>query len=86
MYAIQNIKTGKFVYGTDYRYGRSGKKFNQRTSKDQMLTFDDYYVAAQTFRSRGCGKNYRIVVLKTVEVERVIEFDMPDRYKTYWET
>jgi hypothetical protein len=20
MYAIQNIKTGKFVYGTDYRY------------------------------------------------------------------
>ena len=63
MYAIQNIKTGKFVYGTDYRYRRSGKKHNQRTS----------------------GKDYRIVVLKTVEVKRVIEFDMPDRYKTYWE-
>lgn len=85
MYAIQNIKTGKFVYGTDYRYRRSGKKHNQRTSKNQMLTFDDYFQAAEDFRRRGCGKDYRIVVLKTVEVKRVIEFDMPDRYKTYWE-
>lgn len=85
MYAIQNIKTGKFVYGTDYRYMRSGKKYNQRTSKNQMLTYADYYEAAQDFRTRGCGKNYRIVVLKTVEVKRVINFDMPDRYMTYWE-
>jgi len=85
MYAIQNIKTGKFVYGTDYRYRRPGKKHNQRTSKNKMLTYDDYYEAAQDFRSRGCGKDYRIVVLKTVEVKRVINFDMPDRYMTYWE-
>ena len=47
MYAIQNIKTGKFVYGTDYRYGRIGQKHNQRTSKNQMLTYDDYYLAAE---------------------------------------
>lgn len=86
MYAIQNIKTGKFVYGTDYRYRRMGKKHNQRTSKNKMLTYTDYYEAAEDFRCRGCGKNYRIVVLKTVEVKRVIEFDMSDRYKTYWET
>ena len=86
MYAIQNIKTGKFVYGTDYRYGRMAKKHNQRTSKNKMLTYADYYEAAEDFRYRGCGKNYRIVVLKTVEVKGVIEFDMPDRYKTYWET
>lgn len=85
MYAIQNIKTGKFVYGTDYRYRRPGKKHNQRTSKDQMLTYDDYFSAAEDFRTRGCGKDYRIVVLKTVEVKRVIDFDMPDRYLTYWE-
>lgn len=85
MYAIQNIKTGKFVYGTDRRYPKPGKKYNQRTSKDQMLTYADYYEAAGDFRHRGCGKDYRIVVLKTVEVKRVIEFDMPDRYKTYWE-
>ena len=81
MYAIQNIKTGKFVYGTDYRFSKP----RQQTSKDQMLTFNDYYVAAEIFRSRKCGKNYRIVELKPVEVKRVIEFDMPDRYKTYWE-
>lgn len=85
MYAIQNIKTGEFVYGTDYRYGRIGKKHNQLTSKNKMLTYDDYYEAAEDFRHRGCGKNYRIVVLKTVEVKRVIDFDKPDRYMTYWE-
>lgn len=73
MYAIQNIKTGKFVYGTDYRYGRLGEKHNQRTSKNKMLTYDDYYLAAEDFRHRGCGKDYRIVVLKTVEVKRVIK-------------
>lgn len=29
MFAIQNIKTGKFLYGTDYRY----RPPHQRTSK-----------------------------------------------------
>lgn len=55
MYAIQNIKTGKFVYGTDRRYPKPGKKYNQRTSKDQMLTYADYYEAAGDFRHRGGG-------------------------------
>ena len=73
MYAIQNIKTGKFVYGTDYRYPRPNKKWNQRTSHDQMLTYADYESARIDFRRRGCGKDYRVVVLKTVEVKRVIE-------------
>lgn len=73
MYAIQNIKTGKFVYGTDYRYKNSNKKYNQRTSHNQMLTYADYESAKSDFRRRGCGKDYRIVVLKTVEVKRVIE-------------
>lgn len=85
MYAIQNIKTGKFVYGTDYRYPHPGKKFNQLTSKNKMLTYEDYYEAAEDFRHRGCGKNYRIVVLKTVEVKRIMDFDKPDGYMTYWE-
>lgn len=69
MYAIQNIKTGKFVYGTDYRY----PKRNQRTSHDQMLTYADYESAKSDFIRRGCGKDYRIVVLKTIKVKRVIE-------------
>lgn len=85
MYAIQNIKTGKFVYGTDYRYCRPGEKYNQFTSENLMLTFEDYYSAAEAFRRRGCGKDYRIVVLKTVEVKRIIEFDMPGRYMTYYD-
>lgn len=46
MFAIQNQRTGKFLYGTDYR----------------------------------CGKDYRIVVLKSVEVERVIDYDCEEGY------
>ena len=73
MFAIQNIETGKFVYGTDYRYPKPNKKFNQRTSHNQMLTYADLEQAKFDFRHRGCGKDYRIVVLKTIEVKRVIE-------------
>ena len=80
MYAIQNIKTGKFVYGTDYRYRHHNKINNQRTSNDQVLTYDNLYSAKFDFRHRGCGQNYRIVVLKTVEVKRVIDFDEDGKY------
>ena len=73
MYAIMNIKTAKFVYGTDYRYGRPGKKFNQRTSKNKMLTFANLEEAELAFKMRGCGNDYRIVVLKTIEVKRILE-------------
>ena len=69
MYAIMNIKTGRFVYGTDYRYIPQ----RQRTSKKQMLTFPNLEEAEIDFRLRGCGKDYRIVVLKTIEVKRIIE-------------
>lgn len=66
MYAIQNIKTKKFVYGTDYRYPNP----HQRTSYNNMLTYADYESAKMDFRIRRCGKEYRIV---EVEVRRVIE-------------
>ena len=69
MYAIQNIKTGKFVYGTDYRYNRP----KQRTSKDEMLTYATDWHAQLDFKKRRCGKDYRIVVLKTIGVKRVTE-------------
>ena len=68
MYAIQNIKTGKFVYGTDYRYFPR----HQRTSFNQMLTDDEYYFAECDFLSRGCSKDYRIVELEPVKVKRVL--------------
>ena len=69
MFAIQNIKTGKFVYGTDYRYNPC----RQRTSENQMLTFMDLVSCQLDFLHRKCGKDYKIVVLKTIEVKRIIE-------------
>lgn len=77
MFAIQNIKTGKFVYGTDYRYFPR----HQRTSRTQMRTYNCLNHARADFISCGCGNDYRIVCLKSVEVERVIEFDSPDGYE-----
>ena len=69
MYAIQNIKTGKFVYGTDYRYDPA----HQFTSNNRMLTFETDLAAWLDFKKRRCGKDYRIVVLKTIEVKRVTD-------------
>lgn len=57
MYAIQNIKTGKFVYGTDYRYGRIGKGHNQRTSKLKMLTYTEEYTDKYLWKFVGCSKS-----------------------------
>lgn len=71
MYAIQNIKTGKFLYGTDYRY----RPPHQRTSNTKMLTYSSIAEAALPLNPKVvCGKDYRIVVLKSVEVKRVINY------------
>lgn len=78
MYAIQNIMTGEFVFGTYFSYDPSENQ--QRTSLEQMLTFDKLRYAKSSFIWRECGKDYRIVRLKTPEVERVIDFDTPDGY------
>ena len=64
-----NIKTGKFVYGTNFNYVPP----RQRTSKNQMLTYPTQEEADAAFKVRGCGNDYRIVVLKTIEVKRIIE-------------
>lgn len=69
MYAIQNIKTGKFVCGTDYRYDPP----HQLTHNDEMLTYHMDLQAFNDFKKRRCGKDYRIVVLKTIEVKRVTD-------------
>lgn len=85
MFAIQNIKTGKFVYGTDYRYFPP----HQRTSRNQALTYDSLARAKAAFRSRRCNNDYRVVPLKTVEVEQVIDFDIENRYEIFdedWDT
>lgn len=69
MYAIVNTKTNKFVYATDWRYNPP----HQRTSNAQMLTFPDKETARISFRARRCGKDYKICVLKGIEVKRIIE-------------
>lgn len=76
MFAIRNIKTGKFVSGTNYCYYPR----HQITSRNKMLTYDTLASAKADYISRGCGKDYRIVLLKTVEVKRVIDFDSPGEY------
>lgn len=46
-----------------------------------MRKYNCLNLARADFISRGCGNDYRIVCLKSVEVERVIEFDSPDGYE-----
>ena len=84
MYAIQNIRTGKFLCGTDFDYGPG--LCRQRTSMDEMVTFGCLRYAKVDFLRRQCGKDYRIVRVKKPEVERIIAFDTPDGYDCYvWE-
>lgn len=71
MYAIQNINTGKFVCGTDYRFHPP----HQRTSKSEMLTYSTLAEVSHAFWvKRKCGKNYRIVKLKKPEVEKTFDY------------
>ena len=56
-FAIKNPKTGKFVFGTDYRYFPP----HQRTSNEKMILYDCREDAEIDFRSRKCGKDYCIV-------------------------
>lgn len=84
VYAIQNIQTGEFLFGTDFGYGIGFNR--QRTSLDQMVTYDCLRYAKADFLRRQCGEDYRIVRVKRPEVERVIDFDTPDGYDFYvWE-
>lgn len=77
MFAIQNQRTGKFMFGTDYRYNPP----QQRTSIDEMRTYHDLRGAVLDYNNRKCGKDYRIVVLKPVEVERVIDYAEHSAYE-----
>ena len=45
-----------------------------------MVTYDSLYSAKVDFLHRQCGRDYRIVRLKSPKVERVIKFDTPRGY------
>lgn len=74
MYAIQNIKTKKYVFGTDRRYS----PYKQRTSKNAVLTWKYAFEVRTEFLIRQCGKDYRIVKveIETIEIIEDIEKEM----------
>lgn len=64
-YAIQNKRTGKFVYGTDYRYGKTAHQF---TDEEIGLLFASRSEAELIMQSRRCGKCYHVVEVEPLKV------------------
>lgn len=66
MFAIQNIKTKKFVYGTNHAKGRYNEKY-QHTTFEQFTDFERAILyplkdsADIDLLVRRCGKNYKVV-------------------------
>ncbi|EJJ9960779.1 hypothetical protein JJN56_04480 [Listeria monocytogenes] len=66
MYAIRHKRTKKFVYGTDKRYS----KFRQRTSNEQALLFESYFIAHTAFNARQVSHMlYEIVPVELIVKE-----------------
>lgn len=65
MYAIINKRTGKYLYGTDFRYFPA----HQRTSYDRAALFEDLEMAEYHFKQRHCGKDYKIVAVRLEVLE-----------------
>ncbi|EAC3687493.1 hypothetical protein HL35_03053 [Listeria monocytogenes] len=63
MQAIRHKRTKKFVYGTDKRYS----KFRQRTSNEQALLFESYFIAHTAFNDRQVSHRlYEIVQVELI--------------------
>lgn len=60
MYAIVNRKTGKWLYGTDFRRD----PHTQRTSDDIAMTFGTRERAEAEYAKRQCGKTYEVVAVR----------------------
>lgn len=64
MYAIKNIKTNQWVYGTDYRHN----PHHQKTAYEQALTWENEVEINIDFKHRQCGKDYKIVEVELKEI------------------
>lgn len=64
-WAIKNTKTGKWLYGTNFGYGRN----TQNTSHNRVQTWETKELAEVEFRWRKCGKCYKVVQVEIVEVK-----------------
>lgn len=73
MYAIINKRTGKYLFGTDFRLNPP----RQRTSTDRVLTFENKEEAERECRRRKCGKAYKI---KKIKIEIMEEEEKEDGY------
>ena len=65
MWGIRNKRTGKWVYGTDYRYYPP----HQRTSDDRALILETEEDALREMRYRKCGNDYEAVPVRLEALE-----------------
>ncbi|EAG6120430.1 hypothetical protein DLK56_01880 [Listeria monocytogenes] len=70
MYAIRHKRTKKFVYGTDKRYS----KFRQRTSNEQALLFESYFIAHTAFNDRQVSH----MLYEIVPVELIVKGEVSE--------
>lgn len=63
-YAIQNKRTKKFVFGTDWRFSPP----HQITESEVGMIFTEKFDAEITMSVRKCGKEYEVVEIKPLEV------------------
>ena len=73
VYAIQNKRTGRFVIGTNERHFHKVSNmargvWEQITSDEAGLLFETEFAAQHSLDIRRCGKDYRVVQVKPLEV------------------
>ena len=64
-WAIKNTRTGKWVYGTNFRT----TPHQQHTSENRALMFEEEMDAISEMRHRQCSKDYKVVEVELREVE-----------------
>ena len=76
MYAIRHKKTHEWVYGTDYQHQhdrKDGKKsFNQLTSLNRALIFEDLPNARFEAELRGVSRRYYEIVEVELNVKLML--------------
>lgn len=63
-WAIKNTNSGKYLYGTDYRYDPP----HQRTAKEIARMYHTEESALNDLVRRRCGTNYHVVEVELKEV------------------
>lgn len=67
MWAIRHKKTGRWVYGTDFRM----QPHHQKTSEECALTFESSFDACVAFDSRDCSRTlYEVVEVRLTLVPK----------------